>query len=436
MKSLKGKSWEWYEDALSALAPSTQQMYLPAFLGFLEWGGWDTETLYGEHLANSRAEDPREIKRIPKKLFKYQKYLMEEKGKGSGTASTVEKAVKKFFKANELPFEMSGERIKIEMEEIPNISKEQLRRALNSTGNYKFKAFIMFAKDSGLRLGDMTHIPVSAVRAAIENPDIEYHTFEWKTRKTGRMANPVIGPETLESLREWMRYRAENLGLSAEDGEPLFCIEKTSNGYVTKRGKKVRGITAGGWMDEGNMGVRFSNLVKKAGLKETGISIHSCRKYHKTSLEYAGVPISWINRMQGRKGVGTGGVYSKPDPDQIIEVYRRAYDKLMVYGVELSEFERDKRGLMRSIQASPISEETKAWRIGLIRGAETPSELDSALKLVSEEQKKIDARKHTMKLPRPKIIESSKEDIEAYQKLGYVVVGDAYNGNVYMRLRE
>lgn len=365
MERLKGESWAWFEAALDGLAPRTKAAYLPAFMGFLTWGGWDTESLYQEQKANDKDEDPRAIKHIPLRVVEYQKHLMSQ-GKSSMTATTVAKAVKKFFEVNELPFKITISKIEVVTEEICNISKDQLKRVLNASGNYKVKAFILFAKDSGLRLGDITKLPVKKLRAAIEG-DHEYYTFEWKTQKTGRTANPVIGPEALDALRTWMEHRVNVLKLPAEGA--LFCTERGRKGF-TRGGVEVKATVRGDYMVDSNMGVLFTRLVKKASL-EPDIdgklpSIHSCRKYHKTGLESGGCPTSWVNRMQGRKGEGTGGTYTKPDAQQLIAIYRKAYSKLEIYGKDTSKEETHAQAI-----------EVELWKMG-IRG----DDLDSIMSRV------------------------------------------------------
>jgi len=416
----------YFKLALDDLASSTKIAYLPAFIGFLEWGGWDTESLYKEHLKNYKADDPRAIKGIPLQVSQYQKHLMNE-GKSSATAKTVEKAVKKFFKVNELPFEITVGKVKIVTEEIPNVTKDQLSRILNATGSYKAKAFITFAKDSGLRLGDITRLPIKKVRAAIEDPAIEYYTFEWKTRKTGRVSNPVIGPETLAALRTWMDYRINVLKLSAEDGDPLFCTER-SRGAFTRRGVDIKETVKGDYMDDSSMGVTFSRLVRKARL-ERDIdgklpSIHSCRKYHKTNLEFGGCPTSWVNKMQGRKGSGTGGAYTKPDSRQLIAIYSKAYSALGIYERVVSRDEMHIQNI-----------EGDLWKMG-IRGDRLESIMSEVRAAPTREGKYAILAK--VKSPEPEYeYESadSKEELIEMMNEGWEHHKDTENGTVIIKRR-
>ena len=305
------------------------------FTRFLEWLGWDTEALFKAHLENireSRQGDPRATKRIPGKLADFQTYLMDKEGLKSGSVQDVYRSVSLFFLANKLEFEASEEKISDEdTEEIPIITREQLIEVFNSSGSYKYKSIIMFLKDSGLRIGDVAKLTVEDIKNAHYSEDRQFCTFETKTHKTGAYANPVIGPETLEWLDKWNNWRKKK-AIPTNDEDPLFCSTKIRAEYIRKGGVKIKETKLGGFMDESTISVVFGEYVKKAELEKTGISAHSCRKYHKTYLEAGGCPTSWINKMQGRKGEGTGGIYTKPEPEQLITMYQKGYGELRLFG--------------------------------------------------------------------------------------------------------
>ena len=358
---LVGETGAYFEDWLdSNVDPETARLYRYYFNKFTNWLSMDTEELYKKHRDNLKSDEP--IKRLwlSKKITEYMKCMRDKLGYSTEdergnvfatrTVLIVPTAVVAFFKSVGIEEIAGSTTIPVLIEEIPKATKEQLRKMVDASGSYKTKSYIIFAKDSGLRTGDITNLPIGIVGdaltkinslvkdisliEAIEDPNIEYFTFEWKQQKTGRLANPAIGPESFDMLKEWIRYRTEKQRLSINNEEPLFCIERTRKRYTTKRGREVKAIKAGDWMDESNMGVIFQQLRDKAGLKDTGISIHSCRKTHKTNLEAKEVPTSWVNKMQGRKGVGTGGVYTKPEPKQLLIMYKKGYDGLRIYKIE------------------------------------------------------------------------------------------------------
>jgi len=329
---LKGESWICHKDVLKLKSTATRFMYTKYLLFFLEWLDYDTEQLFNEYLKLTRDKDPRKVKIMRRKLNSFQDDYTEKRGITDVSSETIYCAVKSFFKANELPFAYYA-RNKHKRKQMTNISKEQLRKILGVTGSPKVKSYITFAKDSGLRISDLVALPIRKIRAVLDDPFMEYHTFEWKTIKTGEMANPVIGPETIKSLREWMRYRGDILDISANDGDPVFPAERNARAFIDKNGKEVRAVTKGSILDAGCLSANFSALRKKAGLKhfpgESRLpSIHSCRKFHQTALESMHVPTNWINKMTGRKGEGTSGVYSKPPENELIEQYRYAYPAL------------------------------------------------------------------------------------------------------------
>lgn len=336
---LTGRSWaefrRWLTD--SGTATDTAGNYLYGFTKFLEWAELDTEELFNQQLANIREArrdegDPRAVRDIPNKLDDFVKSLQSQGMKASSTIRHYS-AVVKFFECNSLEF--NGYRPEADKATIPGITKDQLRKVLSQSGNARTKAYFLTAKDTGLRTGDITRLTVGQLRPALDDPSIEFYTFETQTSKTGSMANPVLGPDSLNMIREWMDYR-ERKGISAEDSDPLFCGVKTVTAYTDTRGRNVKGATAGGFVDTSTFGVLFIKMRDKAGIKAVNgdkkPSIHSLRKYHKTNLEYAGCPTSWINKMQGRVGEGTGGLYTKPESAQLIEMYSRAY-----HGLALSE---------------------------------------------------------------------------------------------------
>ena len=117
---------------------------------------------------------------------------------------------------------------------------------------------------------------------------------------------------------------------------------RSRKGFVDKNGREVKANEKGGFADLGSFSAAFSRYVKEANIKPASgekkkPSIHSLRKHHKTNLEYAGVPTSWVNKIQGRAGDGSGQVYTRPNPQQLIEMYYRGYDELRIEGGAVTE---------------------------------------------------------------------------------------------------
>ncbi|GAG32569.1 unnamed protein product, partial [marine sediment metagenome] len=146
-------------------------------------------------------------------------------------------------------------------------------------------------------------------------------------------ARPVWGPRGCDALRNWMNYRVNDLKISAEDDDPLFCVERSRKGFTNKRGIWVPDSVKGDFMNKSNMGIRFHYYAKKAGLRpledESKIPVlHSLRKNHKTALTLGGVSPDLINVMQGRTGKGSGWIYMKPTNEELIDAFKIGYGKL------------------------------------------------------------------------------------------------------------
>jgi len=117
-------------------------------------------------------------------------------------------------------------------------------------------------------------------------------------------------------------------GFSDTDNDPVFPTVRSRKGFIDKNGRAVKANEKGGFADLGSFSAAFSRYVKEANIKPASgekkkPSIHSLRKHHKTNLEYA---------IQGRAGEGSGQVYTRPNPQQLIEMYYRGYDELRIEG--------------------------------------------------------------------------------------------------------
>jgi hypothetical protein len=250
----------------------------------------------------------------------------------SGSVQVIRKTVKGFFRSLGINDLVINGKIETIIGDIPIITHDQLKRILEATGNPRNRALILTAKDSGLRESDLLRLKVGHIREALNDIELEFLTFEilpWKNRKKSKIkANPCLGPESLDAIRKWMIYRTEKLGISAKDADPLFCATENRKGSSTRRGVDKPGTKKGDQLRDGTPGTRFYYLVRKVGLEEAGISFHSMRKFLQTQLEWAQVPPNWINRITGRKGRGTSGIYSRPNPAQIREIYGKAYHTL------------------------------------------------------------------------------------------------------------
>jgi hypothetical protein len=147
-----------------------------------------------------------------------------------------------------------------------------------------------------------------------------------------------MGPESVEALRVWMNYREDFYGLINEPDSYVYCA---INNYPSVEGRDE--IKVGDQV----LPTAFSRMMRyerrRAGIKKP-ISPHSLRKTHSTNLTGGGVPERWVNVMQGKKGKGTQGTYQRPNKEELIEVYQKAYHTLsledLVVGEKVSKLNR------------------------------------------------------------------------------------------------
>ena len=349
------ESLEYFHEAMDDLADSTKKQYEGALSEFLEWMGMTSDEVFKAHLKAYQSKNPRDMMKMPRKLKEFQEHLTEQRMAPISTLKYYN-AVKKFFTGNALPF--NGKTLKGSTEGWPYISHEEIKLMVETTGNGMLRAAIMFDKEAALRPGDLLSLPTSLIQPALDDPELEWFTFEWTQEKTGRTAYPVVGPEGLEHLRRWYEER-QRRGIPCGPDTAVFC--------------KVRG-ERGGHVTVNSMSACFDYTRKKTKIadKENVPVFHSLRKFQKTNLEAALVPISWINVFQGRKGQGSpkqdpqaqgsGQVYTKPPEEMRIEMFKRGYDRLRIYGSsknlekKLEDAEKERRVLASTLFKAMMSD--------------------------------------------------------------------------------
>jgi len=332
-----GEAWNYFVEELEKVNPETANVYLRYFKRFLEDNDYTADGFYEHVKTHMDAEDRRKIKRLESELDAYYKSLITDQGYHINTVHNYENAVLYFLEANYLK-----DRLQYRAKFNGSIKKEysdsfeaggkdkaevwEIKELLRVQGEPRNAAAILFMRDTGLRVSDVVEIKIKHIQPVLDDPSIEWYTFEITPVKNMRQdtplpANPVLGPEAIDALRKWIQHREAKYGLDNSDPEGyVFCaVYNTRWGEI---GDKI-GPNAISRMMKTNR--------EKAGL-EKEISPHSLRKTHSTNLIGAGVPERWVNIMQGKKGRGTQGAYQKPSESELIAAYRRGYPSLAIAG--------------------------------------------------------------------------------------------------------
>jgi len=328
------KAIEVWDLDLMTLGKSTRDNYRRYFGRFMErYGIEDAEDLYQMRKEDLENGDTRDQKRVVRMLKVFMTEMLAD-DYAAGTCGMVAKALVSFFESQGLP-------LKIRAKDKPKGYTQGQRLALDdhirkmwdvapSTSRVKTRAQLMFLKDAGIRVSDLATLDiVDYLEARVVEVDGEvFRVFDVRgTEKTKAPAYIHIGPETVMAVDRYLEERGE------EDPErPLF---------VDRFGKRYRAQT---------LTIVFYRLGGKVGKK---ISAHSLRKFHKTTLEWAGMPEQWIKKLQGK----AADVYSKPEESgKLTEAYINAYPKLRVFGEDVSAQKLEAQTQKMEEQAERIKE--------------------------------------------------------------------------------
>ena len=314
------------------------------------------DELYEYFKDHLESPDRRRIKKLESELHKYYSHLLTEgvnlqTGEASGlhimTVQNYENSVLCFLEANYLKnrlqyrVKFSSEVKKKHEDQFTNNGKDkaetnEIKRLLDYMSHPRNISSVLTMRDTGLRVSDLVNMRVKHIAPILEESSIEWYTFEITPIKNMRQetplpANPVMGPESVEALRVWMRYREDFYKLLPEPESYVYCA---INNYPSINGREE--INVGDQV----LPTAFSRMMRyerrRAGIKKP-ISPHSLRKTHSTNLIGGGVPERWVNIMQGKKGKGTQGSYQRPNEQELIQVYQKAYHKLSLEDLVVGE---------------------------------------------------------------------------------------------------
>jgi integrase len=253
---------------------------------FLEWSGKTPNGLISMQRKAMRGNgDPRLNHEVENLVRKWISYLGESKK--PATCRTALNAVRNFFMANEHPLRILRKDIPQGATQGSNVPEREDVIKMADASTWKYRAIIMFLKDSGLRISDVVRLRWEDMQ---DMGDGFWH-FTIETEKKGIVAMSFVGPETTRVLA-----RAQKKEGRIFPARPQF---------VTKK---------------------LSQAIKSCGL--TGIYGHGLRKYFYASMQEARVPEHIILLMMGKKS----SEYGQRRVSELLKYYKDAYSKLGIYG--------------------------------------------------------------------------------------------------------
>ncbi len=362
-----GEAWEYFLDEAGKLTEKTQHIYTRYMKRFLETfkprgrtEPFTPDMLYEYFKSHLESDDRRKIRKLETELHEYYHNLLtngvniqtgEPTGLHVGTVSNYESAVLCYLKGNYLKDRLSyrvnfnSDTKSKHREHFTTNGKdkaevEEIRKLLDYMSNPRNISAVLTMRDTGLRVSDLVNLKVKHIQPILDDPELEWYTFEITPVKNMRQdtplpANPVMGPESVEALRTWMKHRINFYELKPDPESYVYCA---IHEYPSVDGRDPVHI------GDKVLPTAYSRMMRykrrKAGL-EKPISPHSLRKTHSTNLTGGGVPERWVNVMQGKKGRGTQGAYQKPNREELIQVYKKAYPSLSTYRSEKLETLRE-----------------------------------------------------------------------------------------------
>lgn len=320
---VNNKAMEVWLQELDTKSEHTKEVYLLYFNKFLErWGISDAEELYEMRRADLVSDDTRDHQNIERMVRTFMAEMHND-GYAAGSCRQVSKAVGSFMESQGRTLELN-----LKAKDKPQGAYNGQRLALvehiqvmwdyaPTETKQKTRAKLMFLKDSGIRISDLANLNMSDWMEA-ETREVNGEGFKifWpkETEKMAEVAYIHIGPEAVGAVEDYLKVREEwkPRPENEDDPEPLF---------LNRFGRRF---------DASSIGMVFLRIGKRIGRK---LSAHSLRKFHKTTLEGAGVAEQWIKKLQGK----AADVYSRPEESgELTKAYIEAYDSLRVFGVEAS----------------------------------------------------------------------------------------------------
>lgn len=359
--SPEGKWDEWKTQNEGKSTPETYQAGLDYFMAF---HGLDSYTeLYELQLEAQRrgATDPLSRYVVAEMIRKAVNHRIRVEGKSGSHAKAIKCAVVKFMQlcgfedfSAKLP-RGTGKANSNGGSEI--ITPKELQVVLQVCDDLQKVALLMFLKDSGLRLGDVVSLDYEDVAEGLETRT-DFYFIAKLTQKTMDRAQTVIGSETLNSLRAWMKYRRDR-GEEIRPDTPLFIKYRLKDdeprAKVDPEGNiRVRSMSRITSNSASNL---VSRIFSKAGFSH--VTAHGLRKVHSTYLSVGEDRLSepMIARLEGKTISDSREPYKIYASGDLIEAYSRNYYQIQVYRAESKTVQELKKKIDEMMPVFKLAQE-------------------------------------------------------------------------------
>jgi len=263
--------------------------------------GKTPDQLINERIKQIASPDPRIRCEAEDMVLRIHSKIAERK---QGIAINYFRKMKSFYKHNYCPLGCTdpGYDVQSEVEDrraIEKLSTEKIRN-LCEQAQIETRLAILVLAESGGRIGAVQSLTYGDVKDDLETGVIPASIWlKQRTRKKGKTYPSFICSDAIKLLRIILAKKEK-------------LIDKTrifNNGRDSLQGF----------------------------LREHGLHAHLFRKRFQVILEDAGVPLNWVDRLQGHIPRGAqGATYSLPPIAKLREHYSKAIRELAIYGASES----------------------------------------------------------------------------------------------------
>lgn len=318
----------WME-GLSNRAEGTRNLYSSHFRRFIEHVGIAPDQLRQMKWEENQAQKPWERSRVENLVREYLKHMDEEKGLSCGYAQSAFTAIMSFFKKNGLPLNLDAndrpEGDSLGGSAVP--TREQIKRIVNGTESLRYRALILFLKDSGLRTSDVLRLRWKELQDYRNG----FLGVKILTKKKKVKATAFVGPETTEALMIYKQARIKG----TEKVPPEENIE--DHPIFALRGKPKKPLRT----------VRVSNdvgaVITRVGFNN--LTPHGLRKFWEQNMHAERE--AYLKQMNGRKLKTDERAYLTRNPADLFAIYKENYPNLRVLtrpiSKEIEEIEQQLR---------------------------------------------------------------------------------------------
>jgi len=299
-------------DSLTNRAEGTRKVYLAHFTRFVEYIKKTPDELRRLKWQENQSEKkPWERSHVENLVRQYLASMEQTEGLSCGYAQGAYAAIRSFFTKNGMPLFMDGND-RPDGEGIGSVvpSKEQVKQLVHGAGTLRYRALILFLKDSGLRISDALRLRWRD----LNNHDGGFFGFEIITKKRKAKANGFVGQETTNALKLYKQKRLKGTRkiLPERDIEEhyIFCAraQPTKALVVTAVSKNI------------------GDIIRRIGFD--GLKPHGLRKFWEQHMKADRE--AYLKQINGRKLTRTEKAYLTKEQPDLFEIYRQNYDDLRV----------------------------------------------------------------------------------------------------------